>query len=374
MHQCNANKGMLMTHSHYRCYARYCLKVFVMTVTLAWTFCWRCPHSAAKEEVAVAALPGSDLSRLIHEGVQVNGSLRTEGARLVNKRGKPVQLRGMSTHGIHWYPQYANRLAVRQLKGLGANLFRVAMYADSEHGAYNESKESRERNLYLLNLAVSYALEEDMYVIIDWHLLKDETPLRHLQNAKDFFNNISSRYAGNPAVIYEICNEPNGETSWEDISDYARQIVPIIRQNSPHALIVVGTPAFSSKVDAVKTAPLPFSGIMYAYHYYPGLSGDAYIPLLEGMQDEGYPVFVSEWGIDRNVQTGELELDKARAFVDFMRRRKISWANWSLSNKEESFSAINSNVTKLHGWTADDLTPSGRLVFRALGNQRLSKE
>lgn len=339
------------------------LTALLIAVALAAAFFRPCTAQAAPSEPRPATAPAA----LIHEGPALNGALRTEGAQLVNASGKPLQLRGMSTHGIHWYPQYANPMALRQLKGLGANLFRVAMYADSEHGAYNESKEARERNLYLLNLAVGWALEEDMYVIIDWHLLKDETPLRHLENARRFFSESSALYAGNPAVIYEICNEPNGDTSWEDIRKYAEQIIPVIRQNSPDALIIVGTPEFSSKIDAVKSAPLAFPNVMYAYHYYPGHAGDGYAPLLEGMLRDGLPVFVTEWGVDKNPQTGELELDKAQEFADFMRSRRISWANWSLSNKDESFSAIASEITKLHGWKEDELTPSGRLVFRALG-------
>ena len=300
------------------------------------------------------------------EGVSANGALRVEGARLVNAQGKPIQLKGMSTHGIHWFPQYADRQAVHQLKTLGANLFRVAMYADSSDGGYNENKEAAERNTYLLNLAVRHALDEDMYAIIDWHLLKDETPLRHVENAKRFFHDISALYAENPAVIYEICNEPNGKTTWEDIRVYAEQVIPAIRYNSPNALIIVGTPDYSSGIDKVLAAPLTFPNIAYAYHYYPSLAGKGYIPLLEEALNASIAVFVSEWGIDRNRETGELELGKARDFVDFMRRHMISWANWSLSNKDESFSAIQNQVTKLHGWTDEDLTPSGKLVFEAL--------
>lgn len=343
---------MCQTNHHARLKNRLatplCGLALLLALLLGWLF-----H--AQE---AAAEPGN--------GVRRNGALRVEGARLLNAAGQPLQLRGLSTHGIHWFPQYANPQAIRQTRALGANVFRVAMYADSQGGAYNESKEARERNAYLLTLAVDYALAEDMYAIIDWHLLKDETPLKHADSAVEFFREMSVRYAGNPAVIYEICNEPNGATTWQDIRAYAERVIPVIRENSPQALVLVGTPEFSSRVDQVRGAPLGFSNIMYVYHFYTGFMQADYESLLGGLLRDGFPLFITEWGLGPDEETGELELGRARAFVEFMRGHGLSWTNWSLCNKDESFSAIRSEVSKLHGWTEEDLTPSGKLVFRAL--------
>ena len=71
-----------------------------------------------------------------------------------------------------------------------------------------------------------------MYVIIDWHIFSDNNPNNHKEEAKEFFTNISTKYRYIPNIIYEICNEPNGSTSWDDIKNYANEIVPIIRKNS----------------------------------------------------------------------------------------------------------------------------------------------
>ena len=40
--------------------------------------------------------------------VTAQGALAVDGAQLVDASGNPVQLRGISTHGLSWYPDYVN--------------------------------------------------------------------------------------------------------------------------------------------------------------------------------------------------------------------------------------------------------------------------
>lgn len=296
-------------------------------------------------------------------GVSTHGALRVAGTRLVNARGEPVQLRGMSSHGLQWYPEYINAGALRDLKQRGANLFRLAMYADSNNGGYNDAPLDKLRNQKLLRLGVENALAADMYVIVDWHLLEDQNPLKTVESAEEFFADISRLYAQHPAVIYEICNEPNGDTAWSDIAAYADRIIPIIRNNAPNAVIIVGTPHYSSRILDVLPAPLSHENVMYAFHYYTGFSDLPPGGLLDEAAQAGLPIFVSEWGLSGGEPA---DAEKAIAFIDYMRRNAVSWANWSLCNKDEEFSAIRHDVDKLSGWTMDDLTVSGRIIFSAL--------
>jgi hypothetical protein len=128
----------------------------------------------------------------------------------------------------------------------------------------------------------------------------------------------------------------------------------------------VGTPSFSSDLVSPREKLLPFDNIMYAYHTYTGYHRDYYRQALGNALAAGLPVFVSEWGINRDPNTGELTYEYAHEFIDFMRQHKISWTNWSLSNAPEDYSAIRSDVTKLSGWTDEDLTISGSIIFEAL--------
>ena len=314
-------------------------------------------------------LPARSAERFALGGVKDNGQLRVEGIQLVNQYGGPIQLRGMSSHGILWVPQFVNARALLQLRSLGANLFRVAMYADSVKGGYSESDWDAGQSMKFLRMGVENSLALDLYTIIDWHILEDKNPLLTVDKAIQFFSEISSIHANDPAIIYEICNEPNGDTTWEDISLYARQVIPVIRKNSPQAVILVGTPQWSFDLSSVIPAPLEFENIMYSFHMYTGFTNYEFRDLLASMRKAGLPVFVSEWGISKDEKTGELDLVEARALISYMREHGYSWANWSLSNLDEDFSAIRTDSNKLSGWTDEDLTESGRLIFRALSGR-----
>ena len=48
-----------------------------------------------------------------HNGVQ---QLSVESGKIVDENGKAVQLTGMSSHGVLWYPEYTNANAMKTLK------------------------------------------------------------------------------------------------------------------------------------------------------------------------------------------------------------------------------------------------------------------
>jgi len=309
----------------------------------------------------------SDTLEYNKNGVRHHGALRVEAARLVNHAGEAVQLRGMSSHGLQWYPEYTNCSALVTTKEYGANLFRAAMYADSNLGGYSQDEENAAHNKMILYHTIRNALAADMYVVADWHLLEDENPLSLIDKAIPFFDELSQFYADEPGVIYEICNEPNGSATWEDIKVYANMVIPVIRKNAPDAIIIVGTPEYSGALQDAVADPLSYHNIMYSYHYYSGLSGDSFYTMLDMAKEHGLPVFISEWGICTDPSSGEMDYENAKAFIEYMEQNQLSWANWSLTNKAEDYSAIRPEVTKTSGWTEEDLTEGGRLIFAALG-------
>lgn len=315
-----------------------------------------------------AAESGRHIALAGGDGVSVNGWLRVSGGGLVNQEGQPVQLRGMSSHGLQWFPEYTNARALQTIGAYGANLFRVAMYADSSEGGYNESADAARRNKAWMYAAVENALAADLYVIVDWHILKDKNPLHTLDAAVSFFGEISSQYSQEPGVIYEICNEPNGETTWEDVFRYAEKVIPVIRNNSPHAIVIVGTPKFSTDLRPALEKPLPFANVMYTLHAYTGHVDKNFERIVTEFLQAKMPIFITEWGINADDNRDNFAI--AKRFVDFFDKHNLSWANWSLCNKKEPYSAIKPDITKLSGWTDEDLSLSGKLVFSRLFRKR----
>ena len=161
-----------------------------------------------------------------------------------------------------------------------------------------------------------------------------------------------------------ICNEPNGSTTWDEIYAYASTVIPVIRAHAPNAIIIVGTPDYSYSVEKAIEKPLPFDNVMYSFHFYAGQFDDSYNEIFNRCEKNDIPVFVSEWGVNYGAN-GKPELSQAKTFVTVLNRRNISWMGWSLCNKEEVFSAIKPDCSKLSGWTADDLTDVGNLFFES---------
>lgn len=297
-------------------------------------------------------------------GIEENGSLIVEGVQLLDEKGNPVMLRGISSHGIAWYPEYANYRSLKTLKDYGANVFRIAMYVEQSDGYLEEP----ELNRKLLYSAIENSLAADLYTIVDWHVLRDENPNRHAEEAISVFEEIAKRYGDEPGIIYEICNEPNGDTTYDDIINYAEQVIPVIRKYAPNALILVGTPRFCTSLSEAVENPIQYPNIMYTYHFYAGVSDCKYaIEEISNGLENGLPVFISEWGLDdyRETKEGQGWKDTVQ-FLDFLEEKNISWINWSLCNKDEGYSMISPNVDKLYGWKADELTDSGLLFLQYL--------
>lgn len=295
-----------------------------------------------------------------------NGALSVKGTQLVDEKGQAVQLRGISTHGIAWFPDFVNQDAVTQLsEDWGANLFRIAMYTD-ENGGYCTDGE-KEKLKALVTDGVEYAKQADMYVIVDWHILHDSNPLTHKAEALQFFKEMTEKLKGEKHVLYEICNEPNSGCSWEDIKTYANEVIPVIRENAPEAVILVGTPTWSQEIEKPQNDPITgYDNIMYTLHFYAATHKEDLRSKMVNAVEAGTPVFVSEYGLCDASGNGGNDLGQAQSWIDTMDQHGISYAVWSFCNKEETSALIASSCRKTSDFTREDLSESGKWIYDML--------
>lgn len=316
---------------------------------------------AASVETAPPAEPDAPAmaDTAVRGGVSENGWLQVKGTQLCNEAGEPVVLRGMSSHGLHWFPQYTGAQSIQNTAAYGANLFRVAMYTGE--GGYFSQSDAVKRQLIS---AVDAAIAADLYVIIDWHILSDGDPAAHTDEAVAFFREISARYGENPAVLYEICNEPNGNISWgNNVKPYAITVVNTIRENAPKSVILIGSPTWSQNIHEAANDPVTGENLMYTLHFYAGTHGAYLRERIDEAMAKGLPVFVSEWGTSRADGSGGVFLSESAEWLDFLNARSISWANWSLCDKNETSAALRPGTPGDRAWTQDDLSESGVFVF-----------
>ena len=294
-----------------------------------------------------------------------SGGLRVSGTMLTDASGNAVQLRGVSTHELAWFPEYVNKEAFETLRDdWGANVVRLAMYTE-EYGGYCNGGD-KEALKQLIDDGVSYATELGMYVIIDWHILSDGNPNRNKEEAKAFFSEMADKYAGHNNVIYEICNEPQNSDWNGQIKPYAEDVISCIRQYDSSALILVGTNTWSQDIDAVAGNELDDDNVMYVLHFYAGTHKASLRSKLESALNAGVPVFVSECSICDASGNGGIDYDSAQSWLDLLNDRGVSFLAWSLSNKNETSALIQPGCSKTGGWTEDDLSETGRWFRKAI--------
>ncbi len=297
-----------------------------------------------------------------------NGWLSVDGENIVDSCGKIAQLKGISTHGIQWFGNLYNTDSIHALKQeMGINVFRVAMYSDPNANGYVANRSLKEKVYELVDASIV----ENIYVIIDWHILNDNNPQAYKAEALEFFAEVSAKYADDYHVIYEICNEPNNGADWEnDIYPYAKEVVAGIRENSPNSLVIVGTANYSKDLYSVARKPLEEKNVAYALHFYAGSHNKVLRDEMDAVREKGLALFVSECGATDASGAGELYEDGFERWVKYMNERGISWVYWSYSNKDEASAMLKKDAVpdyKAEDFSFDEyLSPSGELIRRML--------
>lgn len=299
-----------------------------------------------------------------------HGKLSVKGTQLVDKNKKPFQLRGISTHGLSWFPQYVNKEGFKTLRDeWGCNVVRLAMYTAEGNGYCTGDAANRKVLRKLVKNGVKYAADLDMYVIVDWHILSDGNPNIYKKQAKSFFNYMSKKFKNNDHVIYEICNEPNGGTTWEDVRSYAVPIIKTIRKNDKDAIIIVGSPTWSQDVDIAAGHPLKGKNIMYSLHFYAATHKEGLRQKAQTAMDKGLPLFVTEFGFCDASGNGNIDKQESEKWIKYLNDNNISFCMWSLCNKAEAASAIKPQCSAVSGWKSSDISEAGKMLIKFLGGK-----
>lgn len=296
----------------------------------------------------------------------VLGALQVKGTQLCDCYGNPVQLRGLSTHGIAWFPDYINEACFSELRNnWNINVIRLAMYT-AEYGGYCTGGE-KETLKAQIRKGVEYAVKQDLYVLIDWHILSDGNPATYKEEAKAFFAEMAAEYADCPNVLYEICNEPNGQTSWAEIKSYAEEVISVIRAKDKDGVILVGTPNWSQSVDQAAADPIVgYENIMYTLHFYAATHTQTLRDTMIGAVKAGLPIFVTEFGICDASGNGAIDFVQAEQWIETMENWNISYIAWNLSNKNETSAILQSGCSKKYGFEEEDLSDAGKWLYSLL--------
>ena len=290
--------------------------------------------------------------------VKKYGQLQVRGSQLCDQNGQPVVLRGVSLGWHNLWPRFYNKGAVDELTDKWhASVIRAAMGVKIE----DNYLENPSFALQCMTPVIEEAIKDGVYVIIDWHAHDMYT-----DKAAEFFGKMSAKYGKYPNVIYELFNEPV-EDSWESLKQYATTVIKAIRANDPDNIILMGCPHWDQDIDKVAASPIEgVSNVMYTVHFYAATHKQYLRDRMQKAVEGGLPVFVSECAGMEASGDGPLNEEEYDKWVDLMERLKISWVNWSLSDKNETCSMLLPRAKADGNWTDDVIKPWGKLVRKTL--------
>ncbi|NMH27407.1 glycoside hydrolase family 5 protein [Flavobacterium silvaticum] len=287
--------------------------------------------------------------------VTKHGKLHVEGTQLTDSKNSPVVLRGVSFGWHSFWPRFYNEQTVKWLADdFKATVVRAAIsaevgdrnYKDDPHFATQKAK-----------AVIDGAIKADIYVIVDWH-----SHNINLENATLFFDEISKQYAGKPNIIYEVFNEPD-EESWPQVKAYAEKIIKTIRKNDPDNVILVGCPHWDQDINLPAADPiLGQKNLMYTMHFYAATHEKWLRDRTDEAIAKGLPVFISESAGMEATGDGPLNKKAWQEYIDWMEQKKLSWVTWSVSDKLETCSMLNTSASSTGNWKDEDLKESGKMV------------
>ncbi|MEH6548796.1 MAG: glycoside hydrolase family 5 protein [Pseudomonadales bacterium] len=290
--------------------------------------------------------------------VEQHGQLSILDGQLVGSNSQKVSLAGPSLFwsnngwpGAKYYTAQTVEFFATQWN---ASIIRAAMAAQGEGSYLTDPEDNRRR----VETVVDAAIDNGIYVIIDWHSHHAE---QNVDRAVAFFTAMAAKYGQSPNVIYEIYNEPLRETDWHTvIKPYSQKLIAAIRAIDSDNIILVGTQSWSQDVDLAAQDPLKeVDNIAYSLHFYAGTHKADLREKAQVALDAGLALFVSEWGTVDATGDGDIDRESTEQWLEFMRDNSLSHCTWSVVNKNEKSAILKPKTVSGAPWKQDDLTENG---------------
>lgn len=294
--------------------------------------------------------------------------LITAGNRLVRADTvQPILLRGVNRSGLEYVqPSDAGFLAAAELtedelrhmaEDWRCNILRLPFNQAS--ALYGRNGHSAEEYLTALDQVIDWAAALGLYTILDLQWLdadtaygstKDQTGARSANHVPplpspdtvSLWTALAQRYRDEPAVLFDLLNEPHPPLDDDDNPLYlvdstgaivesntrvvgprewlawANLLVSTVRSARPSGLILLGGVDWAFDLRGIRiNAP----DIVYSAHIYPYRKPSDWWQALDGTNE--VPVFLGEWGGTEN------DLAFGRSLLDVIQARGLGWTAWS---------------------------------------------
>ncbi|MBE6634183.1 MAG: hypothetical protein E7620_07590 [Ruminococcaceae bacterium] len=342
-----------------------------------------------------------------------SAQLTTRNSRLYDAAGNLVTLKGVVTLnvGIRGGETSMSYTALERLKETGCNAIRLTAQligtaegsgyvyfnnGSARTGDYNDSNATRmtqkgkDMMIESIEKIAKDATELGLYLIIDWGILTSN-PYQYLNEAKEFFGILAEKFADNPYLLFEICNEP--KSTWgtqngveNSIKAYAEELIRTIRSKGSNAVIIVAPnnsatalSAFSGTavagddpIDDPIDQDLAYN-VAYTFHCYPyNYTYTTYSWKLRDAYQAGLTVITTEMspmdGTFDSPDTLSFDMEEAAKYMRMYQEWDMSFCYFRYHSyssgpyNENHMFRPNLNLT-IRQWTRDDLTECGKWYY-----------
>ena len=273
--------------------------------------------------------------------------IKVEGNQFINEDGKVIVFHGMNASDPDklekdgkWNKEYFD-----QIKAWGANLVRFPVHPS------RLNSRGKDAYLKLLDDGIQWATENELYVIIDWHIignLKSEL-FQHkmyetnLKETFEFWITMSRRYGKNNTVaFFEFYNEPTtghgmyGLCTWDELKEIYDELIAITRAHGSEAISLVAGFNWAYDLSEVSKNLIEAENIAYVSHPYPQKREKPWEEKWTkdwGFLADQYPLILTEIGFcgpdDRGAHIPVISDESyGDTIVKYTEEKGISWVLW----------------------------------------------
>jgi len=301
--------------------------------------------------------------------------IKVDGNKFVDAEGKTILFRGLSISDPdkienqgHWKKKH-----FETVKEMGAMVVRIPVHPV----AWRER--TPRKYLELLDQAVEWCTELEMYVIIDWHTIGNlkmelfQNPMYNTTQREtfEFWRTIARHFNGhNTVAFYELFNEPTiyrgqlGRMSWTQWRELNENMIFLIRAYDTETIPLVAGFDWAYDLTPLHIDPVRAEGIGYVTHPYSNKRRRPWEPKWDedfGFAASRYPVVATEFGFRLPKGQQVKDEDYPKAIIRYLEGKGISWMGWVYD--PEWYPKM------LESWDTYELTGGGEFFKKALHGQ-----